>query len=149
MKILVINGPNLNFLGTREPGLYGNDDYDKLCQIIMKRCAELDIVCDIFQSNHEGMIIDKIQEAYHKGVSGIVINPGAYGHYSYAIHDAITSVMIPTVEVHITDIRNRNEEWRHATVIEDACVKTIIGHGLDGYIEGIDFLVDYVGKENK
>ncbi|MDO4965315.1 MAG: type II 3-dehydroquinate dehydratase [Lachnospiraceae bacterium] len=149
MKLLVINGPNLNFLGIREPGLYGKVDYDQLCQIIMKRCAELNIVCDIFQSNHEGAIIDKIQEAYHKGIAGIVMNPGAYGHYSYAIHDAITSVSIPTVEVHITDIKSRKEEWRHKTVIEDACVKTIIGHGLDGYTEGIDFLIDYIKNGNK
>lgn len=148
MKILVINGPNLNFLGIREVKLYGSMSYDQLCQIIMKKGAELNIVCDIFQSNHEGAIIDKIQEAYYDKVDGIVINPGAYGHYSYAIHDALTTVMIPTVEVHITDIRSREEEWRHTTVIEDACIKTIIGQGLDGYCQGMEFLVDYI-KEHR
>lgn len=149
MKILVINGPNLNFLGIREVSLYGTADYNQLCQKIMKKAAEENIVCDIFQNNLEGVIIDKIQEAYFKKVDGIIINPGAYGHYSYAIHDALTSVMIPAVEVHITDIYSRKEEWRHKTVIEDACVKTIVGHGLDGYIEAIDFLIEMKKNENK
>lgn len=144
MNILVINGPNLNFLGIREVSLYGTANYNQLCQIIMKKAAEENVVVDIFQSNYEGAIIDKLQEAYFKKVDGIIINPGAYGHYSYAIHDALTSVRIPTVEVHITDIRSREEEWRHTTVIEDACITSIIGKGLDGYCQAIDYLINYL-----
>lgn len=144
MNILVINGPNLNFLGIREVSLYGTENYNQLCQIIMKKAAEKNVIVDIFQSNFEGAIIDKLQEAYFKKVDGIIINPGAYGHYSYAIHDALTSVRIPTVEVHITDIRAREEEWRHTTVIEDACITSIIGKGLDGYCQAIDYLIDYL-----
>lgn len=147
MKVLVINGPNLNFLGIREVALYGKMDYNQVCQTIQKKCADLNIVCEIFQSNHEGAIIDKLQEAYYDSTTmGIVMNPGAYGHYSYAIHDAITSIKKPVVEVHITDIRAREEEWRHTSVIEDACVKTIIGHGINGYLEGIDYLVENYGR---
>jgi len=148
MKILVINGPNLNFLGIREVSLYGKMNFNQVCQMISKKCAKLNIVCEMFQSNHEGEIIDKLQEAYFNDTLGIVINPGAYGHYSYAIHDAITSIKLPVVEVHITDIRAREEEWRHTSVIEDACVKTIIGHGIDGYLEAIDYLYETYG-ENK
>ena len=116
MKILVINGPNLNFLGIREVDVYGREDYDYLRQMIMKKAAKSNVLVELFQSNYEGGIIDKIQESYSNQTDAIIINPGAYAYYSYAIHDAITSVMIPTVEVHISDIESREEEWRHKSV---------------------------------
>ena len=142
MKILVINGPNINFLGIREVSVYGSADFDYLRQIVHKKCAKENIVCDLYQSNHEGEIIDKIQDAYRNNTDAIIINPGAYAHYSYAIHDAIASVMIPTVEVHISDITARMEEWRHKSVTAVACDKVIMGHGLDGYLEAIDYLLE-------
>lgn len=147
MKILVINGPNLNFLGIREPDVYGKNDYDYLRQLILKKAARENLIVELFQSNHEGAIIDKIQEAYYDITDGIIINPGAYGHYSYAIHDALTSVGMPAVEVHISDISSRKEEWRHHSVITDACLKQIKGDGLEGYIEAIDLLIEHL-KEN-
>ena len=146
MKLLVINGPNLNFLGIREVDVYGTTDFDYLRQIIHKKCAKENIVCELFQSNHEGAIIDRLQQAYRDNTDGIIINPGAYAHYSYAIHDAITSIQIPTVEVHISDIETREEEWRHTSVTAPACIKVIKGKGLDGYIEAIDFLKEYINK---
>ena len=105
MKILVINGPNLNFLGIREKEIYGNQDYDYLLEMIAKKGEEENCVIEVFQSNHEGAIIDRIQDAYFDGTEGIVINPGAYTHYSYAIHDALASVQMPKVEIHISDIK--------------------------------------------
>jgi len=147
MKILVINGPNLNFLGVREVTVYGSADFDYLRQLIHKKCAKENILCELYQSNHEGAIIDKIQEAYKNNTDGIIINPGAYAHYSYAIHDAITAGQIPTVEVHISDIETRKEEWRHHSVTADACIKIIKGEGLDGYIHAVDFLKDYLEKK--
>lgn len=146
MKILVINGPNLNFLGIREVEVYGTVDFDYLRQLIHKKCAKDNILCSIFQSNHEGEIIDRLQEAYRDKTDAVIINPGAYSHYSYAIHDAITSIQIPTVEVHISDIEKRAEEWRHTSVTAPACVKLIKGKGLDGYIEAIDFLKEYLNQ---
>ena len=146
MKILVINGPNINFLGIREVSVYGTADFDYLRQLVHKKCAKENILCELYQSNHEGAIIDKIQEAYKNNTDAIIMNPGAYGHYSYAIHDAITSVQIPTVEVHISDIETRAEEWRHHSVTAAACVTVIKGKGLDGYIEAVDFLKDYLKK---
>ena len=149
MKILVINGPNLNFLGIREVSVYGTADFDYLRQLVHKKCAQENILCELFQSNHEGDIIDKLQEAYRMGTDGIIINPGAFGHYSYAIHDAITSVMIPTVEVHISDIESREEEWRHKSVTAPACIHMIKGQGLDGYILAVDYLLDYLREYEK
>lgn len=146
MKILVINGPNLNFLGIREVSVYGTADFDYLRQLVHKKCAKENILCELYQSNHEGAIIDKLQEAYKNNTDAIIINPGAYAHYSYAIHDAITSIQIPTVEVHISDIEARAEEWRHHSVTAAACVKVIKGKGLDGYIEAVDFLKEYIKK---
>lgn len=146
MKILVINGPNLNFLGIREVSVYGTADFDYLRQLVHKKCAKENILCELYQSNHEGAIIDKLQEAYKNNTDAIIINPGAYAHYSYAIHDAITSIQIPTVEVHISDIETRAEEWRHHSVTAAACVKVIKGKGLDGYIEAVDFLKEYIKK---
>ncbi|SFC40796.1 type II 3-dehydroquinate dehydratase [Butyrivibrio sp. YAB3001] len=140
MKILVINGPNLNFLGIREKNIYGNQDYDYLCKFIKENASDNGDEVEIFQSNHEGAIIDRIQEAYSDGTEGIVINPGAYTHYSYAIHDALKSVEhIIKVEVHISDIQSR-EEFRKISVTAPACDRQIYGHGLMGYIEGMDFI---------
>lgn len=140
MKILVINGPNLNFLGIREKGIYGATDYNGLVQMIEKKGEETNSEITVFQSNHEGAIIDRIQEAYFDKTEGIVINPGAFTHYSYAIRDALASVEIPKVEVHISDITKR-EEFRKISVTKEVCEKQIYGHGLEGYLEAIDYLV--------
>ncbi|MCR4902609.1 MAG: type II 3-dehydroquinate dehydratase [Butyrivibrio sp.] len=142
MKILVINGPNLNFLGIREKAVYGNQDYDYLVNMITEKGKELGIETEVWQSNHEGAIIDRIQEAYSDGTDGIVINPGAYTHYSYAIHDALKSIeKIPKVEIHISDIQSR-EEFRKTSVTAPACDKQIYGHGLLGYTEAIEWIVN-------
>ena len=141
MKILVINGPNLNFLGIREKSVYGAEDYDYLLNLIGKKGEELGIAIEVFQSNHEGAIIDRIQDAYFDGTDGIVINPGAYTHYSYAIRDALASMQMPKVEIHISDITAR-EEFRKVSVTAPVCHKQIYGHGLKGYLEAIDFLVE-------
>ena len=140
MKILVINGPNLNFLGIREKGVYGTTDYNGLVQMIEKKGEKTGNEIHIFQSNHEGAIIDKIQEAYFNGTEGIVINPGAFTHYSYAIRDALASVDIPKVEIHISDITAR-EEFRKISVTKEVCQHQIYGHGLEGYLEAIDYLL--------
>ena len=140
MKILVINGPNLNFLGIREKAIYGNQDYDYLCNLIRDKAAADGDEVSCYQSNHEGAIIDRLQEAYSDGTDGIVINPGAYTHYSYAIHDALKSLEnIIKVEVHISDIQSR-EEFRKVSVTAPACHHQIYGHGLDGYLEAMDFI---------
>ena len=143
MKILVINGPNLNFLGIRNKAIYGNQDYEYLCNLIKEAAKERNAEVECFQSNHEGAIIDRIQEAYFDGTNGIVINPGAYTHYSYAIHDALESVTtIPKCEIHISDISNR-EDFRKISVTAPACDKQIYGQGLDGYIQAMDFVISY------
>ena len=149
MKILVINGPNINFLGIREVDVYGREDYNFLRQKIMKKAAEENVLVELFQSNHEGAIIDKIQESFSDYTDAIIINPGAYAHYSYAIHDALTSVPMPKVEVHISDIEKRNEEWRHKSVTSPACNKIIKGKGLDGYLEAIDYLIQLKNSQNE
>jgi 3-dehydroquinate dehydratase-2 len=140
MKILIINGPNLNFLGIREKAVYGNQDYNYLCNMIKEKAAADGDQAECYQSNHEGAIIDRLQQAYSDGTEGIVINPGAYTHYSYAIHDALKSLEnIIKVEVHISDIQSR-EEFRKVSVTAPACDKQIYGHGLDGYLEAMDFI---------
>lgn len=139
MKILVINGPNLNFLGIREPSVYGKQDYAYLVNLIQEKGKQENFEVECFQSNHEGAIIDRIQESYFDGTDGIVINPGAYTHYSYAIRDALASIPTKKVEVHISDIDSR-EEFRHISVTKEVCDLQICGHGLDGYLEAIDFL---------
>ena len=141
MKIYVLNGPNLNMLGMREPEHYGKQTYAELVSIVEKYCSKQGVDVEFFQSNHEGALVDRIQEAYFKGIDGIVINPGAYTHTSIALLDAIKAVMIPTVEVHISDLSLR-EDFRQVSYIRAACVKTITGHGTDGYIEAIDFLLN-------
>ena len=140
MKILVINGPNLNFLGIREKSVYGNQDYDYLLQMIAKKAEETGSKIEVFQSNHEGAIIDRIQDSYFDGTEGIVINPGAYTHYSYAIRDALASIVVPKVEFHISDITKR-EEFRKVSVTAPVCDKQIYGQGLDGYLQAIDFVI--------
>ena len=140
MKILVINGPNLNMLGIREPDHYGRETYSDLVKKIELHCEEKGIEVEQYQSNHEGDLVDKIQSAY-KVFDGIVINPAAYTHTSVALLDALKAVGIPTVEVHISKVEER-EDFRQISYIRLACVKTITGHGTDGYIEAIDFLAE-------
>ena len=140
MRILVINGPNINMLGIREPGIYGVETYQSLCEKIKNHAWKLDISVELYQSNHEGDLVDKIQDAYGKA-DGIVINPGAYTHTSIALLDAVKAVMIPTVEVHISDVSKR-EPFRQNSYIRSACVGTITGHGTDGYLEAIDLLIE-------
>lgn len=139
MKILVINGPNINMLGIREPQIYGSENFKTLCESIENHCKENNIEVKLFQSNHEGDLVDEIQNAYGK-FDGIVINPAAYTHTSIAILDALKAVGIPTVEVHISDVSIR-EDFRQISYIRMSCVKTITGHGIKGYLEAIDFLV--------
>lgn len=140
MKLLVINGPNLNFLGIREKQIYGNQDYEYLLKLIAQKAEDMDAEIEVFQSNHEGAIIDRIQDAYFDGTEGIVINPGAYTHYSYAIHDALASVTMPKIEIHISDITAR-EEFRKISVTAPACNGQIYGLGLEGYLKAIDEVV--------
>lgn len=140
MKLLVINGPNLNFLGIREKGIYGTQDYNDLVNMIQDNAKKTGCEIECFQSNHEGAIIDRIQEAYFDGTEGIVINPGAYTHYSYAIRDALASITVPKVEIHISDITQR-EEFRRVSVTKEVCDHQIYGHGLDGYLMAIDFII--------
>ena len=140
MKILVINGPNINMLGIREPEHYGKERYSDLVSKIQKHCDMKNVDVKIFQSNHEGDLVDEIQKAYGNA-DGIVINPGAYTHTSIAILDAVKSVNIPTVEVHISKVEER-EDFRQISFIRLACVKTITGHGTDGYLEAIDYLIE-------
>lgn len=140
MKILVINGPNLNFLGIREPNLYGRQDYPYLVKMMEEEGAKRNCEIECFQSNHEGAIIDRIQEAYFDHTEGIIINPGAYTHYSYAIRDALASIEVPKVEIHITDINNR-EEFRKISVTAPVCDKQICGEGLPGYVMAMDYLL--------
>lgn len=138
MKILVINGPNLNMLGIREPGIYGKSSFADLLNLLETTSKELNVEIEQFQSNHEGDIVDKIQWAYGR-IDGIVINPAAYTHTSVAILDALKAVSIPAVEVHISDVDSR-ESFRQISYAGLACCKTIKGHGLDGYREAIEYL---------
>ena len=142
MNILVINGPNLNMLGIREPDIYGKETYNSLVEKIEKYASEKNVSVKCYQSNHEGDLVDNIQFAY--GVfDGIVINPGAYTHTSIAILDALKSVNIPAVEVHISDVSSR-EDFRQISYVRNACFKTICGKGTDGYLEAIDTLIEKV-----
>ena len=144
MNILVINGPNLNLLGIREPDLYGKEDYAALVALVEDTCAQEGIGVEVFQSNHEGAIVDAIQAAY--GVyDGIIINPAAYTHTSIAILDALKAVAIPAVEVHISDVDSR-EPFRQVSYAGMACVKTYKGLGFQGYVEAVKFLKDYLSK---
>lgn len=140
MKLLVINGPNLNFLGIREKSVYGTQDYDYLLKMIADKGEKENCTIEVFQSNHEGAIIDRIQDSYFDGTEGIVINPGAFTHYSYAIRDALASITVPKVEIHISDITKR-EEFRKVSVTAPVCDKQIYGRGLEGYLMAIDFIL--------
>lgn len=141
MKFFIINGPNLNMLGVREPEHYGKTSYSELKKIIEEHCNAKGIESVVYQSNHEGDLVDKIQEAYFCKADGIVINPGAYTHTSIAILDAVKSTKLPCVEVHISKVDER-EDFRKISYIRSACVKTISGQGINGYITAIDFLAD-------
>ena len=145
MNILVINGPNLNMLGIREPDLYGKADYAALVQLVEETCAREGIGVEIFQSNHEGAIVDKIQEAYGRK-DGIVINPAAYTHTSVAILDALKAVSIPAVEIHISDVSQR-DDFRQISYAGKVCIKTFMGLGLEGYRQAILYLKDYLEKQ--
>lgn len=137
---MVINGPNLNFLGIREKSVYGKEDYNYLLEMIAKKAEEENCSIEVFQSNHEGAIIDRIQDAYFDGTEGLIINPGAFTHYSYAIRDALASVAVPKVEIHISDITKR-EAFRKISVTAEVCDRQIYGQGLKGYLQAIDFLL--------
>lgn len=148
MKILVINGPNLNFLGIREKGIYGSQDYNDLLGLLEEKARVSGFELESFQSNSEGEIIDRIQKAYHDQVDGIAINPGAYTHYSYAIRDALSSLTIPKIEVHISNIHQR-EEFRHISVTAPVCTGQIAGLGLQGYLLAIDAILDLTARTHK
>ena len=139
MKLLVINGPNLNLLGIREPAIYGAETYAELCRRVKEHAEEREVDVELYQSNHEGDLIDRIQLAYGT-IDGIVINPGGYTHTSVALLDAVKAVGIPTVEVHISDVASR-EDFRQVSYIRLACIATITGHGLNGYLEAMDLLI--------
>lgn len=145
MKFLIINGPNLNFLGIREPQTYGSATYGDLLELIEDEAQVLGVETETFQSNHEGKLVDIIQSAYAKA-DGIVINPAAYTHTSIAILDAVRAVGVPTVEVHITDIDAR-EDFRRNSYIRPACIATVTGHGLEGYAEAMRILKEYCNSK--
>ncbi|MBE6634705.1 MAG: 3-dehydroquinate dehydratase [Ruminococcaceae bacterium] len=140
MKLYIINGPNLNMLGIREVSKYGKQDYAALCALVREHCLKKGVETVFYQSNHEGDLVDKIQEAYFEGADGIVINPGAYTHTSVALLDAVLSTSLPCVEVHITKVEER-EDFRQISYIRRAAVATITGKGFDGYLEACDILI--------
>lgn len=147
MKILVINGPNLNFLGIREKSVYGNQDYEYLKNLIAQKAREIGADIEVFQSNYEGGIIDRIQESYFDGTQALVINPGAYTHYSYAIRDALASITVTKVEIHISDITKR-EPFRQVSVTKEVCDYQIFGRGLQGYLDAIDYCLTQIEKNS-
>lgn len=147
MKLLVINGPNLNMLGIREPDIYGRQDYKSLVALVEETCVRLDVEVECFQSNHEGAIVDRIQAAYGRE-DAIVINPAAYTHTSVAILDALKAVGLPAVEVHLSDVRSR-EDFRQVSYAGMACEKTVMGKGFQGYVEAIEYLVGRYGACRK
>ncbi len=145
MKFLVINGPNLNMLGVREPEIYGKQTYEALVEQVAAYATQCGVTVDFFQSNHEGALVDAIQQAYFDKVDGIIINPAAYTHTSVAILDALKAVAIPTVEVHLSDIHSRDEFRRHSYV-SPVCLTTVCGKGFDGYNEAVDCLLAHLCK---
>ena len=150
MKILIMNGPNLNLLGVREPNIYGKETYETLIQKIQAHADAHGVEVSFVQSNHEGTLVDEIHRAYFEKWDGIVINPGAYTHTSIALLDAIKATQMPTVEIHISDPDTR-EDFRHISYIRAACIATVAGHGTDGYLEALDLLVEHLiaTKENE
>ncbi len=145
MKLLILNGPNINLLGVREPDIYGKETYASLQNRIQEHAMARGVNVRIVQTNHEGVLVDEIQQAYGK-YQGIVINPAAYTHTSIAILDAVKAVGIPTVEVHISDLSKR-EDFRQISYIRAACIATVSGHGTDGYLEAMDLLIDRAGEK--
>ncbi|MGI6153050.1 MAG: type II 3-dehydroquinate dehydratase [Christensenellaceae bacterium] len=145
ISLLVINGPNLNMLGIREPAVYGSGTLEDLNKNLLEHVEGKDVSLDFFQSNHEGALIDALHEAHFSGVDGIVLNAGALTHYSYALHDAISSIGIPCVEVHLSDI-NKREPFRKVSVIREVCVASFFGMGEQSYIKGLDFLITLARK---
>lgn len=146
MKILVLNGPNINMLGIREPEIYGAQSYDELRALVRKRAEELGVETQFYQSNHEGDLVDAIQKAYFDGVDGIIFNPAAYTHTSVAIADAVKAVKIPTVEVHISAVETR-EKFRQVSYISAAAEKRITGEGLNGYVMALEYLAEKYGRD--
>ena len=146
MKLYILNGPNLNMLGIREPGHYGTTTYSELVNMIDEYCKAKGITPVFYQSNHEGDLVDKIQEAYFEGADGIVINPAAYTHTSVALLDAVKSTSLPCVEVHISKVEER-EDFRQVSYIRAACFATITGHGVKGYLEAVDMLIEKLGEK--
>ena len=144
MKFLIINGPNLNMLGVREPRIYGSNTYQDLVEYVSDFCAQRGVETEFVQSNHEGALVDAIQKAYFDKVDGIILNPAAYTHTSVALLDALKSVQIPTVEVHISQI-NQREDFRQVSYLRPACIRTISGHGFAGYSMAAATLLDYLG----
>lgn len=140
MNILIINGPNLNLLGIREPHIYQNKTYEELVNYLNDLALKHQVSIEVFQSNHEGAIIDKLHEGYFNHVDAIIINPGAYTHYSYAIRDAISAISIPTVEVHLSDISKR-ENWRKNSVISEVCTNTFMGEHFQSYQKAIEYII--------
>ena len=143
MKILVLDGPNINMLGIREPQIYGKESYEALKTLLARRASELDIDLTHYQSNHEGCLVDRIQQAYFDRVDGIIINPGAYTHTSIAILDALKAISIPCVEVHISKVDMR-ESYRLVSYVREVAVNTISGKGIYGYVEALEYLKDYL-----
>lgn len=141
-RILVVNGPNLNFVGIREPSVYGSETLDDINEYIDKYATEREVECYFFQSNGEGEIIDALQSVYYD-FDGCILNAGAYTHYSYAIRDAISSIGKPVIEVHMSDIYKR-EEFRHTSVIKDVCCESVLGHGKDSYTIAVDVIKKYI-----
>lgn len=145
MNILILNGPNINMLGIREPEIYGSENYDELCRRINRHAAEAGIGCRILQSNHEGDLVDMIQQAFFDRVDALVFNPGAYTHTSIAIADALKATRIPTVEVHISVVSSR-ETFRQVSYIREFCIATVSGKGTDGYLEAMDIICNYLNR---
>ena len=148
MKLLVINGPNLNMLGIREPAIYGSGTYDALIEEISAYAAKKQVQVSFFQSNHEGAIVDEIQRAYFTDIDGIILNPAAYTHTSIAIADALKAVKIPTVEVHLSAVKER-ESFRQISYVRDIAIRTITGKGFAGYLEAVDILISESGKQHE
>ncbi|MBQ8142989.1 MAG: type II 3-dehydroquinate dehydratase [Bacilli bacterium] len=145
MKFLVLNGPNINMLGLREPAIYGRKTYQDLLSMVEEHAKEIGVEVLFYQSNHEGSLVDRIQQAYEENIDGIIFNPAAYTHTSIALLDALKAVGIPTVEVHISKVEER-EDFRQISYVRKACIKTITGHGLKGYVEALDELVKQLSK---
>lgn len=148
MKILVMNGPNLNLLGVREPDIYGKETYESLLEKISSHANLRGVDVKFVQSNHEGALVDAIHQAFYEGMDGIVMNPGAYTHTSVALLDALKATRLPAVEIHISDPDTR-ESFRHVSYVRAACIATVAGHGMNGYLEALDILVDYLNKQSK